>query len=73
MNREEAIKILEGLAVPVCAEAAFDMAIEALKQPEVIRCKDCKLFGRPRCLMKWWSDPDGYCHGAKRREEGGNE
>lgn len=42
MTREEAIKILEGLAVPVCAEAAFDMAIEVLEQPEIIRCKDCK-------------------------------
>ena len=31
MTREEAIEILEGLAVPIHAEPAFDMAIEALK------------------------------------------
>lgn len=42
MTRQKAIEILEGLAVPINAEAAFDMAIDALKQPETIRCKDCK-------------------------------
>ena len=31
MTNKEAIKILEGLAVPIHAEPAFDMAIEALK------------------------------------------
>lgn len=34
MTMEEAIKILEGLAVPVGAESAFDMAIQALKDIE---------------------------------------
>lgn len=32
MNEKEAIEILEGLAVPIHAEAAFDMALEALKK-----------------------------------------
>ena len=31
MKNQEAIKILEGLAVPIHAEAAFDMAISALQ------------------------------------------
>ena len=31
MTNEEAVKILEGLAVPIHAEPAFDMAIEALR------------------------------------------
>lgn len=34
MTREEAIEILEGLAVPIHAEPAFDMAIDALKAQE---------------------------------------
>ena len=42
MTREEAIEILEGLAVPISAETAFDMAIDVLKQPEIVRCRDCK-------------------------------
>ena len=60
MTREKAIEILEGLAVPVSAETAFDMAIDALKQPEIIRCKDCKWWG--------YDDDDGVvrvCHAAK--------
>lgn len=32
MNKKEAIEILEGLAVPIHAEAAFDMAVETLKK-----------------------------------------
>lgn len=55
MTREEAIKILE--FVPTLRyerdiehnvhgdlAVALDMAIEALEQPEVVRCKDCKYF-----------------------------
>ena len=32
MNEKEAIEILEGLAVPIHEEAAYDMAVEALKK-----------------------------------------
>ena len=35
MTNQEAIKILEGLAVPIHAEAAFDMAISALQAQDV--------------------------------------
>lgn len=42
-------------------------------EPTIIRCKDCKLFGEPHCLMFFdgydWAEPDGYCHAAERREE----
>ena len=43
MTREEAIKIIE--RVDICAnaaETARDMAIAALREPEMVRCKDCK-------------------------------
>ena len=63
MTREDAIKLLDIL--PLCNECnkvsfpyscvecgdAFLLAIEALKQPEIVRCKDCK-FGlciNPNC------------------------
>lgn len=42
-------------------------------QPEIIRCKDCKLFGDEKCLMCFdgydWAEPDGYCHYAERRTD----
>lgn len=45
-------------------------------QPENIRCKDCKLFGDPKCLMWFdgydWAEPDGYCHIAERRTDENN-
>ena len=52
------------------------LAIETVPsaQPEIIRCKECKLLGKSKCAMKWedydWAEPDGYCHLAERREEG---
>ena len=46
MTREEAIKGLKVLAKDFSGyrpnEEMFNMAIEALEQPEIIRCKDCK-------------------------------
>jgi hypothetical protein len=57
---------------------AMNMAIEALKQPEIIRCKDCihsdgikMVDGWTYCaegmtLVKY---EDGYCSEARRREE----
>ena len=48
MTREEAIKWQEafkktyGNFPPEAAEAC-DMAIEALKEPEIVHCNDCKL------------------------------
>ena len=52
MTREEAIRIVDlrstcrecmvsGVDCDDC-DSAFAMAIEALKQPEIVRCKDCK-------------------------------
>ena len=40
-------------------------------QPEIIRCKDCKLYGDAKCLMNFdgydWAEPEGYCQAAERR------
>lgn len=40
-------------------------------QPEIIRCKDCKLYGDEKCLMNFdgydWAEPEGYCQAAERR------
>lgn len=56
MTREEAMEIIDKM--PLCNECdssnfpytcvecgdAFMLAMEALKQPEIVRCKDCKFF-----------------------------
>ena len=52
---------------------ALDMATESLKQPQIIRCKDCKHLIDHRCyhwrsLPNWRNDND-YCSRAERREE----
>lgn len=44
MTREEAIEILKANYPDACFEQlrdAVDMAISALKQPEIVRCKEC--------------------------------
>lgn len=52
MTNKEAIKRIEGILDPYpCAPPfsvetckALEMAIDALKLPEIIHCKDCKFF-----------------------------
>jgi len=49
MTREEAIEVLRKYKMNIahCDNSMYDaimMAIEALNQPEIIRCKDCKFF-----------------------------
>lgn len=51
MTNENAINILRHLIPPRTSKAAFDafrqaieMAIEALIEPKIIRCKDCKYW-----------------------------
>ena len=56
MTNENAINILRHLSPPRTSKAAFDafkqaieMAIEALKEPQIIRCKDCKYWNNGSC------------------------
>lgn len=49
---------------------ALKLAISALTQPEIIRCKDCKhLFEDNGCpLRTWWTHTeDDFCSYAERR------
>lgn len=59
---------------------AFTIAIEALEQPEIIRCKDCKYcvdygMGGYYCESEDivpvgnYVEPSGFCNFARRREE----
>ena len=51
MTNENAINVLRHLNPPRTSKVAFDafrqaivMAIEALKEPQIIRCKECKYW-----------------------------
>lgn len=83
MTREEAREILEIILeeyrdAKVFAPRlpALEMAIEALKQPEIIRCKDCDYFveGNYADGCKKYPlfcfRPHTFCSNARRREDG---
>lgn len=88
MTREEAINILWMYDVsfePHPAEEvmhAIDMAIEALRQPEIVRCKDCKYLlpkgsfcSKDMCGLRGMAHyrhvdiHNDFCSRAERREE----
>lgn len=54
---------------------AIDMAIEALTQPQIIRCKDCVHWKhsniRPNyCdIWEWCNQADDFCSFAERKKE----
>ena len=54
-------------------EIAMNMAIEALQQPEIIRCKDCKRCQIEILCNDYWCDgkkvwEDHYCGYAERMQ-----
>ena len=81
MTRDEAIKIIED---QICHEfsseicEAYVMAIRALRQPEIVRCKDCKWHPKsnpkhPDCnyclrIIHGAIPPDYYCADGERKE-----
>jgi len=74
MTREEALAELkdsikgEGYQ---CHKEVYEMAIKALEQPEIIRCKACKWKQGAECVR--FSDirpfPDDFCSRAERRND----
>ena len=54
------------------------MAIEALQEPEIVHCKDCRLRKTEECAMQYecdcgeqhsWENDNDYCSWGKRCEE----
>lgn len=83
MTREEASRILESLktatefGAPVCIpkryNEVFQMAIEALYEPQIVRCKDCKNAQWDEFLKCYWCQgncrsADWFCAGGERKE-----
>ena len=78
MTREEAIawlKIIDKTAVEEEVHDTMDTAIEALKQPEIIRCKDCCFYAISKQKRSWCKDmlrriqPEDFCSRARRQDE----
>jgi len=83
VTRKEAIETIE-MAIsqiewdyPIDYVAAFDKAIEILKQPEIVRCEDCKYWagnGANVHELPYWlpckgvmREPDYFCADGERR------
>lgn len=69
MTREEAIEKLEAFAPMVVDDTreALDMAIEALQEPTITRCKDCFF---EECKAKEFYGENGFCSiGARKRKD----
>ena len=86
MTREEAIeklrarknesrKILRGMGHNQFTTIDYEceelnMAIEALEQPEIIYCKDCKYHKPGVCDLLWTPvDDDNFCWNGKKNEQ----
>lgn len=81
VTRKEAIKIMEHLKSIVSSEdykEAFSMASEALQEPEIVHCKDCKYWIRTRIgeeelnqcgLAGYLIGGRGYCLYGKAGEQ----
>ena len=71
---DEAIEILSRpktmKGTPQDILEAHDMAITALRQPEIIRCKDCRYKYGSDCdnFAGVWVKDDDFCSRAERRE-----
>lgn len=54
-------------------ERAVNMAIKALEQPEIIRCKDCRHYNAGfECLIEGYGierNKDWFCGDAERRTD----
>lgn len=88
MTREEAVGVIERLPVmsymkknekQTIITTALDMAIEALQEPEIVHCKDCKYWIRTRIgeeelnqcgLAGYLIGGRGYCLHGKAGEHG---
>ena len=78
MDRKEAIaEFKERLAITDYKEhipeyyEAIELAIEALQEPEIVHCKDCRHWDKEIMYCNHTGmqiEPDGYCVYGERRE-----
>ena len=78
MTREEAIKWIEEHNNPFLDETkdsqAHRLALDALRQPQIVRCKDCKFYWEENefCyISQGYTKPEHFCGWGKRKEGDG--
>ena len=86
MDRKEAIELIKrhmiihqiGKYPHIKLGEALSLAIEALQEPEIVHCKDCRLRKTEECAMQYecdcgeqhsWENDNDYCSWGKRCEE----
>lgn len=83
MTREEAKREILFAKREVMADSwidkAYDVAIKALEQPEIVHCRDC-VYGEQDVDGRWFcnsfycqvgdADGSGFCADAERRKDG---
>ena len=71
MTREQAAQMIEKMPISHECREFFNLVLDALRQPEIVRCKDCKYYNS---LMGYCKDghsypsPDWFCADGKRKE-----
>ena len=78
MTREEAVQIIENMPISHECREFFNLALDALRQPEIIRCKNCKWRQQNGCcydkgpngeiLYGYWVEDDWYCGDGKHKD-----
>lgn len=81
MTREEAVKVLKEHKGEYFhtsrIEHAIDMAIEALSEPSIVRCVDCRWYNKGENESESWkwcrldahrADDNWFCSFGERRE-----
>ena len=77
MTREEAIKVLRTESVEIGGNAvsvtrwlmALDMAVKALEEVPVVRCRECKYgSGCPIIDANIWMDGNDFCSYGERKD-----
>ena len=79
MDRKEAIELIKrhmiihqiGSYPHIKLAEALNMAIAALQEPEIVRCKDCKHWDKEIMYCNHTGmqiEPDGYCVYGERKE-----
>lgn len=78
MTREEAIKDIEKNIIPIVGGKSLRMAVDALRQPDIIHCGECRHFttkgniGRVKfgkcSVTKSVCLREDYCSWAERKE-----
>ena len=81
MTREDAIKVLRTESVEIGGNAvsvarwlaALDVAVKALEDVPVVRCRECKYgSGCPIIDANIWMDDDDFCSHGERKEGADN-